>query len=324
MAYTGASSVLNNVETAMDRTELSNKIYQETLFAFERSVVFLNLVYNQTIQGGKSGQFIVGGKADGARASDYTAGSQVDVTVSPNSERTIVLGAPKYVAERVDQFEEKMAQFPVRSIITQNHGQDLAIQLDEAIATKVRDAAAATGVAGNGDGILVNEPDILDGVDIEAQGDALVNAIYGASAKIRENDYNGEVYCAVSPTNYNKLVLSRKIVNNDYTANNNGGVDTGRVGMVGNIKVVETNVSLLKVGASLASGGQNNGSDGKQLEALVFGREAVGVLTLVGMTTEQERQVDFLGATLMTAYYANGIDILRPAVAAQITSKTLT
>ncbi len=301
MAYTGSNQALNDTETSLDLTELANKIYQETLFAFERSTVFLSLVYNVTIQHGKSGQFIVGGKADGSRAGDYTAGTQVDVSISPSSERTIVLGRPQYVAERLDQFEEKMAQFPVRSIITQNHGQDLAIQLDRAIATKLEAAATATGVAGNGDGTTITNAVILSGSTTKDKGVAFMEAIYGCTAAIRGNDFQGELYCAVSPSDYNLLVLSELLVNNDVTSNN-GGLDTGRIGLVGNVKIVETNDLPTTVG----------------LRGLVFGKEAVGVLTLVGMSTDQEKQTDFLGATLMTAYYMNGIDILRPACAAKI------
>ena len=45
MAYAVAPLGLNDVETAQDLTELANKIYVETLYAFERSCVFMNLVY---------------------------------------------------------------------------------------------------------------------------------------------------------------------------------------------------------------------------------------------------------------------------------------
>lgn len=303
MAYAGASAVLDNTETALDRTELANKIYQETLFSFDRQNVFLDRVYRKSISMGKSGQFIVGGKADGTRTADYTAGTQVDVTATPNSERTIVIGAPQYVAERVDQFEEKMADFSVRQIITQNHGQDLSIKMDKAIASKIYDASQAVGVAGNGDGITVTETGIVGGATTKDKGYALMEAIYGARAGIRANDYNGELFVAVSPANYNLLVLSELLVSNDFTSGN-GGLDSGRIGMVGDIKVVET----------------NNLPATANLEALVFGREAVGVLELVGLKTDQDKQIDFLGATLMTAYYDYGLDILRPEVACAIMS----
>ena len=88
IAYTGASAVLDNSATATDRTELANKIYQETLFAFDRNNVFLNLIYRKSISAGKSGQFIVGGKADGTRTADYTSGTTVVFTPTPNSEKT--------------------------------------------------------------------------------------------------------------------------------------------------------------------------------------------------------------------------------------------
>jgi hypothetical protein len=45
---------------------------------------------------------------------------------------------------------------------------------------------------------------------------------------------------------------------------------------------------------------------------VVFTRQAVGLLELIGLQTNQETQIDYLDATLMTAYYAVGCDVLRP------------
>ena len=134
-------------------------------------------------------------------------------------------------------------------------------------------------------------------------GIALMESIYECGAGVRANDYNGELYCVVSPTNYNALVLSEILVNSDVTSSN-GGLDTGRIGLVGNIKVIES----------------NNLPATANLEALVFGKEAVGVLELVGLKTNQKEQIDFLDATLMTAYYDYGIGTLRPDVACKIMS----
>jgi hypothetical protein len=304
MAYTGAVAVLNNSETALDRDELALTVYAETMEAFERANIGVDLIYNQTITSGKSAQFIVAGKADGTDVATHDAGTQVSVTDTPFSERTIVIGVPEYTAKRIDEYEEAMAHYDVRTPITRHMGQSLAIKLDKAIFTKVEAAAQASGVAGNADGYTVTNTAIAGATTIEAKGDAIMESIYAASATIRGNDYSDEIYCVVSPANYNALVLSKKLVNNDYTSGDNGGVDTGRVGMVGNVKVYES----------------NNLPATANLEALVFGKEAVGMVTLIGLKTAQAVQEEFLGATLMTAKYAYGLDVLRPEVATRIMS----
>ena len=139
-----------------------------------------------------------------------------------------------------------------------------------------------SGVAGNGDGTTVTNTAIASATTVEAKGDAIMEAIYSASAAIRANDYNDELYCVVRPAEYNALVLSKKLVNNDYTSGGNGGVDTGRIGMVGNIKVYESNNLPAWVETT------------NQLEALVFGREAVGIVSLIGLTTNQKEQIEDL------------------------------
>ena len=308
MAYEGATAVLNNTETALDRQELALTVYAETMEAFERANIGLDLVYMQTITSGKSAQFIIAGKADGTDVAQHTAGTQVTVTDATFSERTIVVGLPEYTAKRIDNFEETMAHYEVRSHITRWMGQSLSIKMDKAIFTKIDAAAQATGVAGNGDGTTVTNTAIASATTVEAKGDAIMESIYAASAAIRANDYNDELYCVVRPAEYNALVLSKKLVNNDYTSGGNGGVDTGRIGMVGNIKVYESNNLPAWVATT------------NQLEALVFGREAVGLVSLIGLTTNQKEQIEFLDATLMTAKYAYGIDVLNPAVAARIMS----
>ena len=66
--------------------------------------------------------------------------------------------------------------------------------------------------------------------------------------------------------------------------------------------------------------GNNGATTSAKLLGLVFTPEAAGVLELIGMTTDQEKQIDFLGATLMTAHYANGMGVLRPECAVALMS----
>ncbi len=300
MAYTGASPIITGTTSTND---LSRDIYMETLEAFNRTNIGLGLVYKQTITNGNAGQFIIGGKSTGGEADEYTRGTQVGVTDGTQDERTITLDRPQYIARRVDQFEEKVAHYDIRSMYTNQMGEALAYNVDKAIFTALEAAAVGTGLAGNPSGVTVTNAVIASATTPSDIGDALAESIFEAAAALRINDVNGEAYVVVSPTNYSYLVQSGQAVNADFT-NGNGGFDTGIVRQVGGVTVLQSNNLPTTVA----------------LEGLVFTREAVGVLELIGMRTNQETQIDFLDSTLMTAYYSNGIGVLRPEASVKIVS----
>ena len=325
MAYTGAATVLTGATSASD---LSRDVYIETLEAFNRTVVGLNLVRKQTIQSGKAGQFIIGGKTSEdyigtaypqATGSDtYARGSQVDVAEAEMDERTILIARPTYVAKRIDQFEERVAHYDVRSIITNQMGEILANKVDRQVFDTITAAALKIDITGNTvSTALVHNPDapVIAAITYtgtaKAKGDLLAEAIFEAAAGLISNDVMETPVCVLNPIDYANLVQSDRAVNADYT-NGNGGIDSGTVMEVAGVRIMRSN--NLK--------GNNGGVAGtsEKLLGLVFTSEAAGVLELIGMTTNQEKQIDFLDATLMTAYYANGMGVLRPECAVAIVS----
>ena len=307
MAYTGANTILTGATTSND---LSRDIYIETLEAFNRRNVFMSLVMVQTITEGKAGQFIVGGKTDGTDTATYARGTQIDVSDSELDERTILIERPIYTAKRIDQFEERVAHYDVRGPITNMMGETLAYKVDTRIADEV--FLASQGAAG--DAPLASNPGPNSNIVIAAgsttpaaKGDDLAAAIFAAKATLEENDDYGEAVCVVSPEDYGYLVQSGHAVNADFTSGN-GGYDTGVVKQVGGVMIVSSNNVK----------GSNGGSTTAALRGLVFTTQAVGVLELIGLRTNQEEQIDFLDSTLMTAYYALGCGVLRPESAVAI------
>lgn len=302
MAYTGAAAVITGANPTQD---LSRDIYVETLEAFNRRNVFLALVTKQTIQHGKAGQFIIGGKTDGSDVKDYARGTQIDVGDTKFNERTIVIERPKYVAQRIDQFEERVAHYDVRGPITNMMGETLAYKVDTAIADELflaSQGAAARAPLGGNPGPNANIV-VAVGATAALKGDALAEAIFAAKAVLEENDDYGEAVCVLSPVDYGYLVQSGHAVNADYT-NGNGGFDTGVVMQVAGIRIISSN--NIKGSNGAASGTT------EKLHGIVFTSGAMGVLELMGLRTSQETQIDFLDDTLMTAYYAMGVGTLRP------------
>jgi len=308
MAYTGAAPILDGATTTND---LSRDIYIETLEAFNRRNVFMSLVMVQTIQTGKSGQFIIGGKTDGSDTDTYARGTQIDISDADLDERTIVLERPVYTAKRIDQFEERVAHYDVRSPITTMMGETLSYKVDIKIADTV--FAASQGItpdlplAGNpGPNANIVLATLTTPTAMEL-GDQLAEAIFAAKAVLEENDDYGEAVAVVSPQDYGYLVQSGQAVNADYTSGN-GGYDTGTVMQVAGVRIVSSN--NLK--------GSLGGSTTAKLRGMVFTMDCAGVLELIGLKTNQEDQIDFLDSTLMTAYYAIGSGVLRPESAVSI------
>ena len=302
MAYTGAASIITGGTTTND---LSRDIYIETLEAFNRTLVGLTNVRRQSIPTGKAGQFIIGGKtSDATTPATYARGTQVDVTDAEFDERTIVLARPIYEAKRVDQFEERVAHYDIRSVITNQMGESLGNKVDKEVFDTILTASAGTGLVSNPDAGQVAA--ITYTGTAKAKGDLIAEAIFEAAARIQMNDVNDAPVCVLAPIDYANLVQSDRAVNADYT-NGNGGIDSGMVMEVAGVRVLRSN--------NLKGTKGGVGEAAEKLLGLVFTPEAAGVLELIGMTTNQEKQIDFLDATLMTAYYANGMGVLRPECA---------
>ena len=312
MAYPGAAAVLTGATTTND---LSRDVYIETLEAFNRTTIFRSLVYTQTIDSGKAGQFIVNGKATaGTDAATYNRGTQVDITDAEMDERTIILARPVYEAKRVDQFEERVAHYDVRSMITNQMGESLANKYDNAVATVLfSDHSANTGVAANPDEVVAINSGSTAAVGAEAKGDAIAEAIFTAKASLEANDDNGEAYCVLSPLDYSYVVQSTKAINADYSTGN-GSYNMGTVMEVGGVKILKSNNIPASYTVGITSAVPNG---------VVFTRQAAGVLELIGLQTNQEKQIDFLDSTLMTAYYAIGTGMLRPESKVVITAAAL-
>ena len=144
----------------------------------------------------------------------------------------------------------------------------------------------------------------------KAKGDALIEAVFAASAAMEEKDVAGEKYLVVSPVVYSYLAQS-DAVNKDITSGDNGGINKGTVMEVAGIRIYKSN--YVPVDSAVDVGGTN-----KKLKALLFTSEAVAVAKLMDVTSEVNYIPEQL-ATLMTTYYSYGMGVLKPACSCVIT-----
>lgn len=292
---------------------LTRDVFLEVKEAFDRVNIFLPLIEVKTISEGHGAQFIIGGKDSSTLAktmgrSGATTELGNDISVNPVKldQRLINIDDLVYDARRIDGKEEKMLAFDVRGPITNMIGTVLSQNIDLKIVAKLGLAAEGTGLADNPNaGAVVVNAVIASGTSAKAKGDALAESIFEAVAELKANDNYNEPVVAVGPKEYAYLVQSGNGVNADYTSGN-GGFDKGTIMMVGGAKVVQTN--------HLSAATNIEG-----LKALVFTKEAVGLVKLQDLTTEVNYDFNKF-ATLMTGRFAIGVGILRPECAIAISS----
>lgn len=304
MAYTGAVNIgeLGGTGNGTDRQDLFKELYVETLEAYTRSNIGEGLISVMSIPSGKAGEFIVGEYADGTDHTTHVSGSQISVTDQAFDKRLINIDDLEYVAKRIDSFEEMMAHYPSRTVVTNYMGETMAKFVDRKIFTTVEGAATATGLVSNPVASNVVNAAIASGATSAAKGNAIAESIIEAQAALEVVDNMNPAVCVLDPINYSYLLQSDRMVSKDFT-DGNGGLDTGKVGMVGGVAIYKS----------------NNLPTTANLEGLVFTKEAAGMLKLQDLKSEVNYQPDFF-ADLLSVRLGVGYGTLRPECAVTIKS----
>jgi len=302
MAYTGSTTP--NVGTTSTNT-LSRDVFLDVLQAYKRKMVVSPLLWTKSITGGTGGQFTIEGKEDASNTNvaSYTAGAQVDVTNGTQDEIVINLDRPQYVARRIDKWNEAVANYDVISMNVRQVGSKLGAFVERKAIAAVEASSLATGLAGNGNGIVTVNTAIASEVTAVGKGNAIADAIFSTVASIRASDCEDEIYIALSPLNYSYVVRSDRAVNADYTGGN-GGYDTGVVKMIDGAMLLMTNDMPATA----------------NLVALAFTYQSAGIVKLWDVQSKLTEQADFLDAKLLTAYFSNGMGALRSQSTASIKS----
>jgi len=302
-------------------TEMENSLeiyYGSVLTAFERKQLFLDLVTTKTIESGSSISIPVIGQSSDADTNTHVPGTTLTMSAIPVKERVIQIDALEYFAIAVDKFEEKVLHFETRGELAKQAGEALAVKIDKAVASAIVTASQTSGTIGGeavqADGTEVNNDVIDSGATPKAKGDALIEAVFAASAAMEEKDITGERYLVVSPVIYSYLAQS-DAVNKDITSGDNGGINKGTVMEVAGIKIYKSN--YIPTDTSIDVGGTD-----KKLKAMLFTSECVAVAKLMDVTSEVNYLPEQL-ATLMTTYYSYGMGVLKPGASCVITGGTV-
>lgn len=325
--------------TISTKESLALKVYAETLAAFERKNIFMELITKQTIASGKSAQFIVNGRGAESSINPATglpngtagaAGGEVQThALGTNqrdgasqmviTERTILLERPIFVRKQLDNYEEKMAHYNIRSMVTGQNGSTMANFLDRRILVEMDLASLEASTDTQYAYGAVYNSDINSGATSEAKGDAIVDSIFAGLSILDDKDQMGEQrYFVCNNARYYDLLLSQKAVNRDFNAGDNGSIADGNVFRIGDTIILRSN----NLSNTLAPNVTAVSSQGQDLVGYLFTKDVIGMVELEGLKTKEWFDDDY-DETVMKAQLAAGFGVLNPGSMVAITSGTV-
>jgi hypothetical protein len=287
----------------------------EVMTAFAETNVFRDLHYTRSITHGKSARFPASWKA----SSRY---HQPGVPVLGSNQiklghRTINIDALLIADVFIDDLEEAMNYFEVRSIFSTEIGQALARTYDSYVARTIilaaRAAATITGAFGGTQ---------LSHEDAATDSARLLSLLWSANQAFDEKDVPSATrYGALAPAQYYMLVQDEKVQNTFLGGH--GLMMQGRVPFVGDIAIVKSN-HIPNTNIAVGTDGEQNTYIGDFTKTVcpVWHRSAAGTVSLRELTTQMtspngDFNVVYQG-TLALGKMAVGHGILRPECAIEI------
>jgi hypothetical protein len=285
----------------------------EVLTAFTENNVMKGLHRERTITHGKSASFPTIWKAD---ARYHSPGTPIlgDNKIL-HGERIINIDGRLISDVFIDDLEEAMNHYEIRSEYSKQLGAALARKYDQTTMQVACLAARATGnVTGQPGGSQ------LTNADFATDGKALAEGIFACAQIFDEKDVPDQKdrSVIVKPLQYYLLAQTTDLINKDW-----GGAGVyadGKILKVANIHIVKSN----NVPSALitAQSGEKNTYDGdfSNTVAACFTRDALGTVKLRDLKVEKtggDFKTVYQGV-LMVASYAMGHGILRPECAIEL------
>lgn len=270
----------------------------EVLSAFIGRTVMEKFVNVKTLTHGVSMRFPVIGIGKKEDVKTHVVGTEITIGTKSAGEVVIAIGSVEYDSVFIDNKENKVLDFDVTSPFTKNLGQSLAQKLDTVLAGHLYTACitADNGVAGQPDGSYIENPAIAIATALtkEAQGNALIDSIFEANAKMDVNNVpqEGRIFIT-DPMMWWAISQATKTRNADYTSKN-GGLDTFSMDVIwiGNTMVINSNNLTLS----------------QDFVGYLFTADAIGLVKFITVITESKYFMERMGNVILAKYcYGSGI-----------------
>lgn len=304
----------------------------EVLSAFEEYCVFKGKTKERNIRGGKSMAFPITGKQEAAYhqpGTEITGGTN---DPSDLNERVLTLDSLMIADKAIAEVDELMAYWPARQEITRELGRALAYEYDKRVARIVYAAATNTteplaksiNTGRIGSSVTLGTDYTDAGATRQAQGDALVEAIFDARIAMEKKDVpTDNLYAVFGPEDYYAITMSSRAINTEFNGGNgsNGTIADGRTMQVAGIPIFSSN-HVTQPSYTLVAGDCNAeyAQDLSKCKGLVFHKDCAGVLTLLSpalQVTSGDWNVSHQ-STLLVARQNIGMGVLRSECAVDI------
>ena len=287
-----------------------DQLIPEILCEFDAQRVVKNYVRSKTITKGKSASFPV----LGATSAKYVTAGEALLGNQKVAQNEITINIDPFLVSDIEiaEIDTLMAEYDNRAEIAREMGRALANMEDKQLLQVGVLAARASGIVTGREG----------GSTIYSSGckeDAakLAAAIYAAGVELDEKNVPFEDrFCFIKPFQFALLAQYDKIADKDLGG---GSYSSGKPSDLNNIQIIKTN-HLPQTNIAQGEGTQPNNiyyGDFSNTAALVMNRQAVGTVSLKGLTVE--KNWDYRRLTwLLTARILQGHGILRPECAVEI------
>jgi hypothetical protein len=305
----------------------------EILNAMKRECVFSRFVKTRNIKGGKSFDFQITGRATAAYMEPGVPllGGLAGNSPSDNNVKNIAVDGLMVADQAINDLDQLMNYADVASEYFEQLGIALAWETDKRIARILFAAANSTTeplARTVNTGRIGFKRTLTAGyaaASKQAKGDELASAIGDIKVALKKKDVpTSNLVCVVPPEEYDFLNEGTRVINTDFNGGqSNGTIASGAVGRVKGIPIYESN-HLIQPAYTLSTYDKNPdyAQDLTKCRALIFSREAVGMLTLRApkfqMTPEGSTFNIQYQATLGVASQSIGIGRLRDECAACI------
>lgn len=302
---------LGQINLAGDPQALFLKVFSGLVQnAYDRAVIYANLVQNRTIPYGKTAQFPYTGKAN---VRYHTPGTEILGDTIPLAEKTIGVDDLLISSLFIANIDELLNHYEVRSNFAHQMGQALARFDDQNVSRVITMAARAanpiTGMSGGGQ---------ITDADLATDGQKIWGAIFNAGVGMDQKDVPSEGRVAVlDPVRMALVVRSEKPINTDFNPGGNGSLASGRVFLINDIPLRKSNNMAQADDTTNAMMPATRQHDFSPTVGQVFHRDAAGTLTLQGLTMEMERDMRRQG-TLMVGKFLKGYGDLNPPAAYEL------
>ena len=286
------------------------KVYAgEVLTAFEQASVTMDKHVIRSISSGVSAQFPLVWKTPTVEYAYVTAAAvttavELDGTAINKNEKNITIDGLLLADHFVNNLDEAMNHYDLRSIYAREAGIILGTQWDKNVLQQgvlgARSSALVSG--GNGGSVLTN-------ASYGTSGATLGGGLFDAAEQLDEQNVpENDRYMYVRPAQYYLMAETTNLINRDWGGR--GVYAEGEVMKIAGIHLVKTN-NLPITTISDSTGVTTHEANFSTTKALVMHKSAVATVKLLNLAVETEYDIRLQGWWIV-AKYAMGHGFIRP------------